>query len=76
MNIAVVDVSRMPLDTPPVVVSAATQYLEAELAKLSDADALRLLRAVSYAIALHGELSLRDMQIACEVAAILRIEGK
>jgi hypothetical protein len=75
MNIVGVDVSWMPLDTQPVAVSAATQYLEAELAGLSDADALRLMRAVSYAIALHGELSLRDMQMVCEVAAILRLEG-
>jgi hypothetical protein len=76
MPIRTVDASLMPPDAEPIANRAASEYLEYELAKLSLLNAVQLCRAVNYASTLHGELTLRDVQIACEVAAILRQEGK
>ena len=75
MQIQTVDVSLMPVDAEPIA-DAPTEYLNDELAKLRLEDAALLCRATNYATALHGELTLREMQIACEVAAILRLGGR
>jgi hypothetical protein len=74
--IRTVDVSLMPPDAQPIADCAATEYLEAELMKVSLEDAGQVCRAVNYATALHGELNLREMQMVCAVVAILRVKGK
>lgn len=75
MKIPVADAAPVALDAQPIADRAATEYLEAEFDKIAPVAVGSLAHTVLYVGLIHGELSLREMQIVCEVAAYLRLKG-